>query len=172
MIWTVWIILEVITSRLLFIFESNSKNFRMERKQNSVESNRLMDGNIYVLNVATPTPRGEPTRGSGRGARPLDQPPPIPPPPPSIPPPPPPPKDYPSAPPFVGKPPTSQTVNRLKSQFEQRHWSLGISPLMTSLIFKTLLCHKIICGWPIKWIKEVTHKTLLLKFCDIKNVSY
>ena len=98
----------------------------MERKQNSVESNRLMDGNIYVLNVATPIQRQEPARGSGRGTRPLDPPPPIPPPPTSIPPPPPPPKDYPSAPPVVGKPPTSQTVNRLKSKFEQRHWVLSV----------------------------------------------
>ena len=88
----------------------------MER-QHSSEQNRLMDGNIYVLNVPAPTQRGGQIRGSGRTPRP-SAPPPVPPPP--IPPPPPPPKDYPSAP-FLGKEPTSKSISRLKAQFEQRH---------------------------------------------------
>ena len=88
----------------------------MERQQSS-EQNRLMDGNIYVLNVPAPTQRGGQIRGSGRTPRPSA--PPIPPPP--IPPPPPPPKDYPPSAPFIGKEPTSKSINRLKAQFEQRH---------------------------------------------------
>jgi hypothetical protein len=93
----------------------------MER-QHSSEQNRLMDGNIYVLNVPAPTQKGGQIRGSGRTPRP-SAPPPVPPPPvppPPIPPPPPPPKDYPSAP-FLGKEPTSKSISRLKAQFEQRH---------------------------------------------------
>ena len=107
--------------------------YRMKRQQSS-ENNKLIEGNVYVLNVGAPLPqqtqpqRGVPIRKSGR--RPISPPPqithhPTAPPPPPIPPPPtapppPPPKDYPPTAPFVGKPPTSQSVNRLKSQFENR----------------------------------------------------
>ena len=111
---------------------------RMERQQSS-EQNRLMDGNIYVLNVQGPVERGGHARGSGRGPihPSAPPPPPPPPPPPSIPPPPPPPKDYPSAP-FIGKPATTKGVDRLKAKFEQRHWDSAFEDVTRKCFTKTI----------------------------------